>query len=36
VMRNHLRHCATAAIKAGPAEAEAMYEELVGLVRLAR
>ena len=29
VMRNHLRHCATAAIKAGPDSAEAMYDELV-------
>src|ERR1700704_3858403 len=29
LMRNHLRHCATAAIKAGPETAEAMYDELV-------
>src|SRR3982074_2699013 len=27
LMRNHLKHCATAAIKAGPAEAEPMYDE---------
>jgi DNA-binding FrmR family transcriptional regulator len=32
LMRNHLKHCATAAIKAGPAEAESMYEELVDLL----
>jgi CsoR family transcriptional regulator, copper-sensing transcriptional repressor len=32
LMRNHLKHCATAAIKAGPDEAEAMYDELVGLM----
>ena len=31
LMRNHLKHCATAAIKEGPEEAEAMYDELVGL-----
>ena len=31
LMRNHLKHCASAAIKEGPAEAEAMYDELVGL-----
>ncbi|MEO7083382.1 MAG: metal-sensitive transcriptional regulator [Gemmatimonadaceae bacterium] len=29
LMRNHLRHCATQAIKAGPDTAEAMYDELV-------
>jgi DNA-binding FrmR family transcriptional regulator len=29
LMRNHLRHCATQAIKAGPDNAEAMYDELV-------
>ena len=29
LMRNHLRHCAAAAIKAGPDTAEAMYDELV-------
>ncbi len=32
LMRNHLRHCATAAIKRGPEEAEAMYDELLELV----
>ena len=31
LMRNHLKHCATSAIKEGPAEAEAIYDELVGL-----
>lgn len=31
LMRNHLKHCATAAIKEGPDEAEAMYDELVEL-----
>jgi DNA-binding FrmR family transcriptional regulator len=32
LMRNHLRHCAAAAIRAGETEAEAMFEELLGLV----
>jgi DNA-binding FrmR family transcriptional regulator len=32
LMRNHLRHCATAAIRAGPAQAEPMYDELVDLL----
>lgn len=32
LMRNHLKHCATAAIKAGPAEAEPMYDELIDLM----
>jgi DNA-binding FrmR family transcriptional regulator len=32
LMRNHLRHCATAAIRAGDGEAEAMYDELVEMV----
>ena len=32
LMRNHLRHCATAAIKAGPEQAEAMYDELLELM----
>jgi CsoR family transcriptional regulator, copper-sensing transcriptional repressor len=32
LMRNHLKHCATAAIKTGPAEAESMYDELVDLL----
>lgn len=31
LLRHHLRHCATKAIKSGPAEAEAMYDELVEL-----
>ena len=32
LMRNHLKHCAAAAIKSGDAEAEAMYDELVDLM----
>ena len=32
LMRNHLKHCATEAIKRGPAEAEAMYDELIELM----
>ena len=32
LMRNHLKHCATLAIKRGPVEAEAMYDELLDLV----
>jgi CsoR family transcriptional regulator, copper-sensing transcriptional repressor len=33
LMRNHLRHCASQAIRKGsPAEAEAMYDELLDLV----
>jgi len=32
LMRNHLKHCAAGAIAAGPAEAEAMYDELVDLM----
>ncbi|MEP6494715.1 MAG: metal-sensitive transcriptional regulator [bacterium] len=32
LMRNHLRHCATAAIKSGPDDAEAMYDELVEMM----
>jgi DNA-binding FrmR family transcriptional regulator len=33
LMRNHLRHCATAAIRSGDeARAEEMYEELVGMM----
>ncbi|GAB1344137.1 metal-sensitive transcriptional regulator [Gemmatimonas sp.] len=32
LMRNHLKHCASAAIKSGPAEAEAMYDELVEMM----
>src|SRR5438094_9133249 len=32
LLRNHLKHCATAAIKAGDASADAMYDELVELM----
>lgn len=32
LMRNHLRHCASAAIKSGGDEADAMYDELVDLI----
>jgi DNA-binding FrmR family transcriptional regulator len=32
LMRHHLRHCATTAIKAGPAEANGMYDELLDLM----
>jgi DNA-binding FrmR family transcriptional regulator len=32
LMRNHLKHCATAAIKQGEARADAMYDELLELV----
>ena len=32
LMRNHLKHCATTAIRSGEAEAEAMYDELVDLM----
>ncbi len=32
LMRNHLKHCATHAIKKGHADAEAMYDELVDLM----
>ena len=32
LMRNHLRHCASIAIRAGDLEAEAMYDELLELV----
>ena len=32
LMRNHLRHCASAAIRAGEGDAEAMYDELVELM----
>lgn len=32
LMRNHLKHCATSAIKAGPTEANAMYDELVDMM----
>ena len=32
LMRNHLRHCATSAIRSGAADADAMYDELVELM----
>ena len=32
LMRNHLKHCATAAIRSDDAGAEAMYDELVELM----
>jgi DNA-binding FrmR family transcriptional regulator len=32
LMRNHLKHCATRAIRAGATEAEAMYDELMELM----
>ena len=32
LMRNHLKHCATSAIRASDAEADAMYNELVDLM----
>ena len=32
LMRNHLRHCASSAIRTGEEQAEAMYDELVELV----
>jgi DNA-binding FrmR family transcriptional regulator len=32
LMRNHLKHCASAAIRSSDAEASAMYDELVDLM----
>jgi DNA-binding FrmR family transcriptional regulator len=32
LMRNHLKHCAASAIRAGDAQAEAMYDELIDLM----
>jgi DNA-binding FrmR family transcriptional regulator len=32
LMRNHLKHCATSAIRSDKAQAEAMYDELVELM----
>lgn len=32
LLRNHLEHCATAAIRKGKSDANAMYDELVDLV----
>ena len=33
LMRNHLKHCAAAAIRSGGADADAMYDELLGLMQ---
>ena len=32
LMRNHLKHCATSAIRSGADEADAMYDELVEMM----
>ncbi|HEY0528088.1 MAG TPA: metal-sensitive transcriptional regulator [Gemmatimonadaceae bacterium] len=32
LMRNHLKHCATGAIRSGGEQADAMYDELVDLM----
>ena len=32
LMRNHLKHCATSAIRSGAEEANAMYDELVEMM----
>jgi CsoR family transcriptional regulator, copper-sensing transcriptional repressor len=32
LMRNHLKHCAAAAIQSGPEKAEVMYDELVEMM----
>jgi DNA-binding FrmR family transcriptional regulator len=32
LMRNHLKHCATAAIRSGADDAESMYDELVEMM----
>jgi CsoR family transcriptional regulator, copper-sensing transcriptional repressor len=32
LMRNHLKYCATSAIKSGEADAESMYDELVEMM----
>ena len=32
LMRNHLKHCAASAIRAGEQEADAMYDELLDLM----
>lgn len=32
LMRNHLKHCATDAMRRGPEEAEEMYDEIIELV----
>jgi DNA-binding FrmR family transcriptional regulator len=32
LMRNHLKHCTAAAVRAGPDEADAVYDELTDLM----
>ena len=32
LLRNHLKHCATTAIKKGPADADRTYDELLDIV----
>jgi DNA-binding FrmR family transcriptional regulator len=32
LMRNHLKHCAASAIRSGAEQADAMYDELIGLI----
>jgi CsoR family transcriptional regulator, copper-sensing transcriptional repressor len=32
LMRNHLKHCAAAAVRSGGAEEEAMYDEIIDLM----
>jgi DNA-binding FrmR family transcriptional regulator len=32
LMRNHLKHCASSAMRGSPAEAEGMYDELLDLM----
>ena len=32
LLRNHLKHCATTAIKKGPSEADRTYDELLELI----
>jgi DNA-binding FrmR family transcriptional regulator len=32
LMRNHLKHCATSAIRTGGTEADSMYDELVDML----
>ena len=34
LLRNHLKHCATAAIRSSDADAERMYDELVEMLRI--
>src|SRR3954465_6640126 len=34
LLRNHLKHCAPAAIRASDSEAEEMYDELVEMMRI--